>query len=223
MYPSGQIYLQNFESVVGKKAAHAVVSDIPENVRIVTVRTTGLWGSSFSKAFEGDSPNLVAALGRGVLAIFSNLVVFLKRRDVRVVIEDRTEELKTVAGSGLSEFNANLENWYNAHGPEKCVFLPYFPFFDSYADRTEPDCIPGSLADMSKSSHSGAVDAEVLRGAIAEISKIKPEADAASMTAETRLAVDLEFDSLDTAELKIAIGKRFENASNPPVSFLKSV
>lgn len=43
------------------------------------------------------------------------------------------------------------------------------------------------------------------------------------MTAETRLAVDLEFDSLDTAELKIAIGKRFENASNPPVSFLKTV
>lgn len=223
MYPSGQIYLQNFESVVGKKAAHAVVSALPQNVRVLTVRTTGLWGSSFSKAFAGDSPNLGAVLGRAILAIFSNAAVFLKRRDVRILIEDRTEELRTVAKSGLSEFNSNLEKWYNVHGPEKCVFLPYFPFFDSYADRTEPECIPGSLADMSKSSHSGTVGADALKGAIDEIMKIKSEADAASMTAETRLAIDLEFDSLDTAELKIAIGKRFKDASNPPVSFLKTV
>lgn len=222
MYPSGQIYLQGFESVVGKKGAHAVVSDLPENVRVLTVRTTGLWGSMFGKAFAGDSPNLAAIVPKAIFAIFANAFVFLSKRDVTVEIEDRTEELRRLSGEGSQAFNANLEAWYNRYGKEHCAFIKYFPVFDSTHEKTEPEAIPGSVADLMRSASSGNASKPAIDAAIEEVRAVKGD-DAADAAADSVLALDLHCDSLDLAELKTRMQKRFPAASNPPVSALKTV
>lgn len=58
LYPAGKIYTQNFESIVGKQAAYMTVQAMPKGTRILAIRTRGLWGSIWSKAYQGDSPNL---------------------------------------------------------------------------------------------------------------------------------------------------------------------
>lgn len=51
LYPAGKIYTQNFESIVGKQAAYATVRAMPKGTRILAIRTRGLWGSIWSKAY----------------------------------------------------------------------------------------------------------------------------------------------------------------------------
>lgn len=222
MYPAGQIYLQGFESVVGKKAAHAVVSSLPENARVLTVRTTGLWGSMFGKAFTGSSPNLLRVVPRAVAAIVLNAFAFLAKREVRIEIEDRTDELRKKAAESLQAFNSDLEAWYNRYGKEHCRFVRYFPVLDRTEGKTEPEAIAGSLADLMKAASAGVAEKETLDAVLAEVAEVKSE-EGIVAGADSNLILDLHCDSLDLAELKTRVQKRFPNASNPPISSLKTV
>ena len=39
IYPSGHIYVQPFEHIVGKKMAYEIVGRLPEDTRIILTRT----------------------------------------------------------------------------------------------------------------------------------------------------------------------------------------
>jgi hypothetical protein len=43
IYPSGHIYVQPFEHIVGKKMAFEILSRLPENTKVIVARTKGLW------------------------------------------------------------------------------------------------------------------------------------------------------------------------------------
>lgn len=58
LYPSGHIYVQGFEHTQGKKMAYTIMEHLPKNTRILLIRTRGLWGSMYSKAYTGKSPLL---------------------------------------------------------------------------------------------------------------------------------------------------------------------
>ena len=66
LYPSGQIAGQGYEKIFNKKSAHHIVAKLPEEVRVVGVRITGLWGSMFSKAKTGKSPDFFVQLSKGI-------------------------------------------------------------------------------------------------------------------------------------------------------------
>src|ERR1035437_3426766 len=59
LYPSGQITGQGFEKIFNKKSAHLLVTELPENTRVIGVRIRGLWGSMWSRAWIGNSPNFL--------------------------------------------------------------------------------------------------------------------------------------------------------------------
>ncbi|NQU55537.1 MAG: 1-acyl-sn-glycerol-3-phosphate acyltransferase [Bacteroidetes bacterium] len=126
LYPSGQLAVQGYEKIFNKKSAHKIVSKIPDDVKVIGVRITGLWGSMWSKARTGQTPNLFVQILKGFFYILANLIFFLPRRTITIEIEDLTLKAKTNAQMGIKPFNLFLEDYYNFHGEENPNFLRHF-------------------------------------------------------------------------------------------------
>jgi 1-acyl-sn-glycerol-3-phosphate acyltransferase len=125
IYPSGQIAGQGFEKIFNKKAAYHIVRTIPEGVQIVGVRITGLWGSMFSKAKTGKSPDFFVQLLKGMFYILANLLFFVPKRKVSLEFEDLTSIAKEKVILGQKPFNLFLEDFYNLQGEEPTLFLKH--------------------------------------------------------------------------------------------------
>jgi 1-acyl-sn-glycerol-3-phosphate acyltransferase len=125
IYPSGQIAGQGYEKIFNKKSAYHIVRTIPESVQIIGVRITGLWGSMWSKAKTGKSPNFFAQLLKGIFFVLANLLFFLPKRTVSIEFEDLTSIAKEKVILGQKPFNSFLEDFYNLHGEESVLFLKH--------------------------------------------------------------------------------------------------
>jgi 1-acyl-sn-glycerol-3-phosphate acyltransferase len=125
IYPSGQIAVQGYEKIFNKKSAYHIVKEIPDDVQIVGVRITGLWGSMWSKAKTGKSPNFFVQLLKGIFYVLVNLLFFLPKRAVIIEFEDLTPIAKEKVVLGQKTFNAFLEDFYNLHGEEPALFLKH--------------------------------------------------------------------------------------------------
>ena len=118
-YPSGHIQTEADREVIGtRQLAYNVVKELPPNVRIVGVRTTGLWGSIWSRAGRTASPKFVPTLIKSVF-LWLCYAPFAPRRQVVMQITDLTAEAQAWAKLTRVEFNQKLENWYNQAGGVK--------------------------------------------------------------------------------------------------------
>lgn len=131
IYPAGQLAAQGFEKILNKKSAYHIISKIPENVQIVGVRLTGLWGSIFSKAGSRKSPDFFACLLKGAFYVFANFLFFVPKRKVSIEFVDLTATAKDKALAGQKELNAFLEEFYNVHGEEPPLFLKHIFYLPS--------------------------------------------------------------------------------------------
>ena len=112
-YPSGHIYTEDREDIGTRQLAYNLAKELPENVRVIGVRTTGLWGSIWSRKGRKDSPPFVPTFVKSVLLWFF-VSPFVPRRKVTMHIEDLTERVKSWAATLTRlEFNAKLNDWYN--------------------------------------------------------------------------------------------------------------
>ena len=126
LYPSGQIAGQGFERIFNKKSAYHIVCKLPEEVQVVGVRITGLWGSMWSKAKTGKSPDFFNQMLKGFFLILANLIFFVPKRTVTIEFEDLTIQAELAALQGQKPFNTFLEDFYNLNGEEKPLFLKHF-------------------------------------------------------------------------------------------------
>ncbi len=129
LYPSGQIAGQGYEKIFNKQSAWIIAKSLPENTQIIGVRIRGLWGSMWSKAQSGKSPNFLLTLLKGIFFVAANLIFFAPRRSVTLEFYDITEEAKTKAHESKLAFNNFLEEIYNQGGEEKPLFLSHFFYF----------------------------------------------------------------------------------------------
>ncbi len=81
-------------------------------IRIIGVRTRGLWGSIWSRAGRTTSPAFVPTFIKSVLLWFF-WSPFVPRRRVTMHVEDLTDRVKEWAQGTRLEFNARLNEWYN--------------------------------------------------------------------------------------------------------------
>jgi 1-acyl-sn-glycerol-3-phosphate acyltransferase len=128
LYPSGQLPSQGYEKIFNKKSAQKIVSKIPDTVTVIGVRTTGLWGSMWSKAKTGKTPNFLIQFLKSMAYLLANFLFFLPRREVTIEIEDLTVAAKEHAHLGRKPFNLFLEEFYNVHGEEEACFISHFFF-----------------------------------------------------------------------------------------------
>lgn len=127
IYPSGKIAEQGWERIQNKKSAYEIIKQLPDNVQIIGVRISGLWGSMWSKAYSGKSPDFLRCLLKGLGFTIANLVFFMPRRKVNIVFEDITYTCKGNARAmSRPGFNCYLENFYNINGEEQATFTKYY-------------------------------------------------------------------------------------------------
>lgn len=125
IYPSGRLKISGMELIGGASFVHNLLQACPE-ANVVLVRTTGLWGSKFSRALTGASPDFGKVLWECFKILLKNGIFFAPKREILVELElppqDFTSDVSRL------EFNKFLENWYNRYseaGPEPVKLVSY--------------------------------------------------------------------------------------------------
>lgn len=126
IFPSGQLSKDGTEKIRNKQSAYAVVSEMPDNVRVIGVRITGLWGSIWSKAWSGKVPVFHIEFIKAILILYANLIFFSPKRKITIEFVDITEEAKKQVKTDRKTFNNFLEEFYNLNGPDKINFVRHF-------------------------------------------------------------------------------------------------
>lgn len=126
IYPSGRLQRGNTEKVGAARSVYEIASRCP-NANIVLVRTRGVWGSIFSCAETGATPNLVPQVIRALGWVLASLFFFLPRRQVTMQVEviDRSR----LPMGTREQFNSFLENWYNSDGGQEPKFVRFHHLF----------------------------------------------------------------------------------------------
>jgi 1-acyl-sn-glycerol-3-phosphate acyltransferase len=119
LYPAGRIYRSNSETIGAKSAVQRIISAVPD-IRIVLIRTTGMWGSSFSWA-SGKQPLVLPALRKGLVAILLNGIFFTPRRPVNI---EMVEPENLPRDSSRKAVNTYLDQFYN-QTIEQNTYVPY--------------------------------------------------------------------------------------------------
>jgi long-chain-fatty-acid--[acyl-carrier-protein] ligase len=212
LWPAGRVERNGVERLGGARAVADILKAVP-NAKVVLVRTRGVWGSSFSYAYEAKPPALGSLLLRGALLLLANLLVFMPRRRVTITVE--LVEAKDLPEARRETLNPWLETWYNADladeqgrpRPETPTFVPYHFVFG--ARTYEYPALPETATpDLSR------VKPDV-KAAVAQILSDKlgrPLADAEQKP--DRTMDEFGLDSLDRMEVTLAIEQRFGFASD---------
>ncbi|HAQ18060.1 MAG TPA: hypothetical protein DCR40_02365 [Prolixibacteraceae bacterium] len=224
IYPSGQIAGQGYEKIFNKKSAYQIVKKLPGDVRVVGVRISGLWGSMWSKAYTGKSPDFFIQLLKGFFYTLANLFFFLPKRTVTIDFEDLTADAKSKAHMGSKPFNTFLEDFYNLHGEEAPLFLKHY-FYSRELKRKLPDIISGSsreVQDEALPTDSEVISPEILdkvKNIVASVLNIGPD----QLSVNSNLNMDLGTDSLSLVEIVSEIENQFKGFSSPQINEIKTI
>lgn len=146
LYPSGQLSMQGYEKIGNKQSAYKLINELDENIRIIGVRQLGLWGSVWSRAWWGKSPNFFKVMLRSIAYVIANFIFFVPKRSVEIEFVDITAEAKAKAQDFTrQEFNRYLEDFYNVKGEEEIRFMKHF-FYSTKLKRKPPKRIKGKLS-----------------------------------------------------------------------------
>ena len=197
IYPSGRLTRDGQEIIGGASALHSLLEKAPR-ANILLARTRGLWGSSFSYAFDGKRPDLVKRMLFGALILFLNLLFLTPRRKVTI---EFLENPKDFPRSGTrAQQNHWLENWYNELGAEQLQLVPYY-FWTKKVPK-----ITGEISE--KNIDVSDIPQEIQKGVIDEFVRMTgrtPEA----IKPEMQLRKDLGLDSLEMADVIDWLDLRF--------------
>lgn len=206
LYPGGRLKHTAKEILGGASAAHSILEECPDT-NIVLIRTTGLWGSSFSRAIEHRSPDIKKTVWKGIKILFKNAIFFAPRRKVLIEIEPNPQDLPI--GKPRLEFNRYLENWYNRYpkdgqivDEEPLTLVSYsfwhkvYPHIQGERKKKRSDTL----------SHIPQQKKDSIFQELATISK-HPISD---IHEDKNLALDLGLDSLDVAQIVAFLSDRYE-------------
>lgn len=208
IYPAGRLKGSAKELIGGASATHELLKECPD-ANVVLIRTTGLWGSSFSRALLDRSPPLKEMLIHGIKVIFKNLIFFTPRRLVTIEIEPNPEKMPRGDVSRI-ELNRFLENWYNRYPDAKGNIHEAEPLkLVSYSRWKEE--LPEVFSPKKRENHFGGthISEKTREKVYREIRKILDKPDL-EIKVDMHLAFDLGMDSLNIAELITYMTKIFD-------------
>lgn len=198
IYPSGRIKQGAEEKIGGASIVHDLLQMRPDN-EIVLVRTTGLWGSSFSYLPSKSSPKLEAMLWEGAKYLLKNGIFFTPRRKVKIEFEFAPADFPRQGEKMV--MNKWLEDWYNKDGPEKETFVSFLFWKKKF---------PAVKQEVKKEKVSPVATSEEKRkeilGYLAKVAK-RPESE---LQPTFHLSNDLGLDSIDIGQLNVFLEERFD-------------
>jgi 1-acyl-sn-glycerol-3-phosphate acyltransferase len=129
IFPAGQLSSGSIEKIHNKQSAFSLVASSPENVKVIGVRIRGMWGSMWSKAWNGKRPVFLSTYLLNIVLFFANLIFLCPKRKVFFTFVDITREARIRAQTDRKNFNLFLEEFYNEAGPEPPTFIRHLFFF----------------------------------------------------------------------------------------------
>jgi long-chain-fatty-acid--[acyl-carrier-protein] ligase len=219
IYPAGKVKHQAREIISGS-GVHRILQSYPDT-NVVLVRTTGLWGSSFSRAL-GKTPFMFPNIFKGIAQAFKSLLFFLPKREVTLEFVPAPADFP-YQGTRL-EMNRYLENWYNQpdglskqEGDEPGETLNLVSY--SMWKKEIPEIVSTALTNQGVAIEAIPIDVqEKVKSKLSEMTQMP----VSSIKPEMNLGTDLGLDSLDNAELISFLDDQFE-VSGVPVSELTTV
>lgn len=211
IYPSGHLKQEGHEIIGGNSFIHRILETCPD-VKVVLIRTSGLWGSSFSRAISGYSPDFWKAVNRGMKMVLKNFIFFTPRRRVTVEFELAGSEFP-YKGSRL-ELNQYLEKWYNQYltedgrrlDSEPLNLVPFSAFSKALPRITKEEKVKAEKKELDVPDHIREDVYQELR----KLSGMKEVND------QMDLARDLGLDSLDIASIHAFLDQRYDVESATP-------
>ncbi|MBS0623679.1 MAG: AMP-binding protein, partial [Verrucomicrobia bacterium] len=197
IYPAGGLKTSGLDLIGGNSGLHHILQSVP-HVNLLLVKSTGLWGSLFSKALTGKTPDILGAFWRGFKILLKNGIFFTPRRRVVLEFQDATEDFPRYGRR--RDINSYLEQWFNQHGPETLSLVSYscwkvvLPVIEQ-----QPESQKITLADIPEPIQQR-VKEEVANLAAVPAEQIRLEQD---------LSFDLGLDSLDRAQLVLFLKESF--------------
>ncbi|MGE0670064.1 MAG: AMP-binding protein [Parachlamydiales bacterium] len=213
IYPSGRLKVSGTELLGGASFVHDLLQAAPET-NLVLVRTTGLWGSKFSKAITGNSPDFGKVLWECALILLKNGIFFAPKRDVRIEIEAAPSDFPY--NSSRLELNKYLEGWYNRYpepGSEPLKLVSY-AFWKEELPKVALK--PSVQEEVQIKPIPGHIQEEVLK----EVSRLAGR-PAAEIDRRMYLSQDLGLDSLDIAEIYVFLDQRYDVTDLVPGNLLR--
>ena len=188
MYPSGHTLRRRLEDLAGNSAVETILREAPE-IRVVLVRTRGLWGSSFGRA-SGQPPQLGKALWRGVRALLANGIFFGPRREVSIELVEPADVPRTADRHTLNRY---LEAFYNQDAPPN-TYVPY-TIWERGGTRTLPE--PEAAQGPASAEDIPVATRDLVMRHLREVTGKKTIAE------EDQLSRDLGLDSLAIVDLAV--------------------
>lgn len=211
IYPAGKLKNTGKEQIGGASFVHSLLTACPD-IPVVLVRTTGLWGSSFSKAPTGRSPNFGKTLLANFIRLVKNGIFFIPRRSVLVEICAAPSDLPA-KGSRL-EFNKYLEEWYNRYpevGPEPLKLVSYSFYKDDFIPMSHALPAGDVLEENEHIDIPQQVEKEI-KEELSILAKIPVD----KIHRRSNLSSDLGLDSLDIANIHIFLDRRYDVSEFTP-------
>ncbi len=207
VYPGGRLKGSGKEVLGGASGTHDLLTECPD-ANVVLIRTTGLWGSSFSKAILGRSPDLSQMIVHGVKVILKNFIFFAPRRRVLIEIEPNPKDLPR--NGSRTVLNRYLENWYNRYPDEQGHIHEVEPLvLVSYSAFKREVFEPLAPKKRNSQNNSLKISEKTKTKVYRAIQKILDHPDL-EIKPEQNLAFDLGMDSLNVAELVAFLAKNFD-------------
>ncbi len=206
IYPSGRLKVSGTELIGGASLVHRLLQQCPE-ANVVLVRTTGLWGSQFSRALTGDSPDFGKVLWNCTKILLKNALFFVPRR--RVVIEVEAAQDLPVSASRL-EFNKYLEEWYNRY-PEKgaeALTLVSYLFWKKKLPKVK-------VSTAQAAQEERPVSNKIIQEVFAYLAQLSSRG-AEQVERKMNLSQDLGLDSLDIAQIYVFLDEKYHVATLVP-------
>ncbi|MCP5469390.1 MAG: AMP-binding protein [Chlamydiales bacterium] len=197
VYPSGILKTSARESLGGASGTFEILQRAPE-AKVVLVRTTGLWGSIFSKAVTGKRPDLVECFVKGFKVLLKNLFLFTPRREVTIEFKEVSDSFPRKGER--QEINQYMETWFNAQGEEPLKLVSF-----AFWKKEFP-----ALAKRPKERKFllSAVPQDVQDRVLQEVSNLS-KIPVKSLSPEQNFAQDLGLDSLDKSQLALVLKEQF--------------
>jgi len=201
LYPAGRLCKRRTEDLGGSSAVETLLQEFPD-VRIVLVRTQGLWGSAFGWG-SGKTPYAGKAIKRGLPGLLASGLLFMPRRKITVEFVEPDDVPRNANRETLNRY---LEEFYNQAPPDN-THVPY-SIWRGWVPKRMPEpeqySISGNIADVPDS----------VRATVCE--HLGELTGAGEITHETSLAHDLGLDSLSRVDLAVWVDTEFGHACNDP-------
>lgn len=116
IYPTGHLKRNGRDILGGSSIVHRLLQEVPET-KVVLIRISGLWGSSFSKALTGKVPHFWDGVFTQIKTILKNGIFFVPKRQIDIEFLPSPENFPY--NKSKIELNDYMENWFNQYVDEQ--------------------------------------------------------------------------------------------------------